>query len=127
MDVPAGIRLGGSPRGGRREPGNVDRAAAEREGWPGKADAGECEPEAREVDNQDGVRAERATEDRMGRYEQFQAFRSKMNARILGDDAQRDGRTGGTLNTKRFFTLDGKTYEDGALPARTKELLGLVA
>lgn len=50
-----------------------------------------------------------------------------MNCRILGDDAQRGGRPGGTLNTKRFFTLDGKTYEAGALPARTKELLGLVA
>ncbi len=62
-----------------------------------------------------------------GRYEQFQEFRSKMNCRILGDDAQRGGRPGGTLNTKRFFTLDTKTYEDGALPARTKELLGLVA
>lgn len=63
----------------------------------------------------------------MGRYEQFQEFRSKMNCRILGDDAQRQGKQGGTLNTKRFFTLDGKTYEDGALSAKTKELLGLVA
>jgi AhpD family alkylhydroperoxidase len=60
-----------------------------------------------------------------------------MNRRILGEDAERagaggrraDGSTapGGTLVTKRFFSLDGKTYEDGAIPARTKELLGLVA
>jgi AhpD family alkylhydroperoxidase len=50
-----------------------------------------------------------------------------MNCRILGDDDQRGGRAGGTLVTKRFFSLDGKTYEDGALPSRTKELLGLVA
>ena len=63
----------------------------------------------------------------MTRYEQFQAFRSKMNCRILGEDAQRGGKQGGTLNTKRFFTLDGKTYEAGALSAKTKELLGLVA
>ena len=28
---------------------------------------------------------------------------------------------------KRFFRLDGEAYEDGALPAKTKELLGLVA
>jgi len=69
----------------------------------------------------------------MDRYQQFQAYRTKMNARILGDDTQRgsrhDGSTppGGTLVTKRFFSLDGKTYEDGALPAKTKELLGLVA
>ena len=29
--------------------------------------------------------------------------------------------------TKRFFRLDGQAYEDGALAAKTKELLGLVA
>lgn len=34
---------------------------------------------------------------------------------------------GGTLVTKRFFRLDGQTYEAGALDAKTKELLGLVA
>ena len=69
----------------------------------------------------------------MSRYEQFQQYRSKMNCRILGEDAQRgsnpDGspKLGGTLVTRRFFSLDGKTYEDGALPVKTKELLGLVA
>lgn len=73
----------------------------------------------------------------MGRYEDFQAYRSKMNCRILGEEGERagagarraDGSTaqGGTLVTKRFFTLDGKAYEDGAIPAKTKELLGLVA
>jgi AhpD family alkylhydroperoxidase len=63
----------------------------------------------------------------MSRYDQFQAYRSKMNCRILGDEAERQGRPGGTLNTKRFFTLDSKSYEAGALPAKTKELLGLVA
>jgi AhpD family alkylhydroperoxidase len=63
----------------------------------------------------------------MSRYEQFQAYRSKMNCRILGDDAARGQKIGATLVTKRFFRLDGQTYEEGALPARTKELLGLVA
>lgn len=63
----------------------------------------------------------------MSRYDQFQEFRSRLNRRILGEDSTRDGRPGGTLVTKRFFALDGKTYEDGVLPARTKELLGLVA
>jgi len=73
----------------------------------------------------------------MGRYEQFQAYRTKMNARILGDDAERAAAgagsdaggvaQGGTLVTKRFFRLDGQTYEPGALDAKTKELLGLVA
>ncbi len=72
-----------------------------------------------------------------GRYEQFVAYRAKMNKRILGDDAERsavgaareDGSVapGGTLVTKRFFRLDGQTYEPGALDVKTKELLGLVA
>jgi AhpD family alkylhydroperoxidase len=31
------------------------------------------------------------------------------------------------LNTKRFYSLDAQVYREGALPARTKELLGLVA
>ncbi len=72
-----------------------------------------------------------------GRYEQFVAYRAKMNKRILGDDAERatvgaaraDGSVaqGGTLVTKRFFRLDGQTYEDGAIDVKTKELLGLVA
>ena len=69
----------------------------------------------------------------MSRYDQFQAYRTKMNCRILGDEAQRgqtpagQTRQGGTLVTKRFFSLDSQSYQDGALPARTKELLGLVA
>jgi AhpD family alkylhydroperoxidase len=73
----------------------------------------------------------------MTRYEQFQQYRTRMNARILGDDAERaaagatraDGSIaqGGTLVTKRFFRLDGQTYEDGALSSKHKELLGLVA
>jgi AhpD family alkylhydroperoxidase len=45
-------------------------------------------------------------------------FREKMNAAILAAD---------NLNIKRFFALDARTYEAGALPATTKELLGLVA
>ena len=31
------------------------------------------------------------------------------------------------LGIKRFFRLDAAAYEDGALPGRTKELMGLVA
>ena len=30
------------------------------------------------------------------------------------------------LNIKRFFSLDNAVYRDGALDAKTKELLGLV-
>jgi AhpD family alkylhydroperoxidase len=68
-----------------------------------------------------------------GRYEAFQEYRARMNARIIGEDAERgtraDGspRAGATLNMKRFFRLDGACYEAGALDVRTKELLGLVA
>jgi AhpD family alkylhydroperoxidase len=53
----------------------------------------------------------------------------------LGDDAERGTRAGwggtpqgGTLVTKRFFSLGRhQTYEEGALDEKTKELLGLVA
>ena len=50
--------------------------------------------------------------------EEFKAYRERMNEMILGC---------GHLGIKRFFNLDSKAYEDGALDSRTKELLGLVA
>lgn len=49
---------------------------------------------------------------------EFRDFRERMNARIL---------EAGNLDLKRFFALDTRAYEPGALPTRTKELLGLVA
>ncbi|MCC7035235.1 MAG: class I SAM-dependent methyltransferase [Acidobacteria bacterium] len=52
------------------------------------------------------------------RLKEFREFREKMNARILES---------GNLEIKRFFALDSRAYEDGALPVKTKELLGLVA
>lgn len=52
------------------------------------------------------------------RLEQFRALREQMNARILES---------GNLDIKRFFALDSRAYEPGALPVKTKELLGLVA
>lgn len=52
------------------------------------------------------------------RLEAFRHFREKMNARILGAD---------NLEIKRFFALDTRAYEEGALPVKTKELMGLVA
>ena len=52
------------------------------------------------------------------RLEEFRLFRERMNDRIL---------SAGNLEIKRFFALDGRCYEAGALPVRTKELLGLVA
>jgi ribonuclease HI len=50
--------------------------------------------------------------------EEFNQFRQKMNDIILDE---------GNLDTKRFFNLDHKVYQDGKLPAKTKELLGLVS
>jgi len=52
------------------------------------------------------------------RLETFRLYREKMNQRILGS---------GHLGIKRFFSLDTAAYRDGALPGKTKELLGLVA
>lgn len=49
---------------------------------------------------------------------EFREYRAKMNERILVQD---------NLVIKRLFNLDTNTYTDGALPSRTKEMLGLVA
>ena len=54
----------------------------------------------------------------MNHIEQFEAYRKQMNEKIL---------EAGHLGIKRFFSLDTACYADGALDARTKELLGLVA
>ncbi len=54
----------------------------------------------------------------MSDLEQFRRFRERMNERILAQD---------NLDIRRFFALDSRVYENGALPARTKEMLGLVA
>ncbi|HVB07872.1 MAG TPA: carboxymuconolactone decarboxylase family protein [Candidatus Acidoferrales bacterium] len=48
----------------------------------------------------------------------FEKFRTEMNEEILNC---------GHLGMKRFFALDHQAYESGALPGKTKELLGLVA
>ncbi len=53
-----------------------------------------------------------------GRVEEFNAFRNRMNTRILGADHRA---------IKRFFGVDTLTYEPGALDAKTKEMMGLVA
>ena len=53
-----------------------------------------------------------------GSIADFDAFRARMNDLILGK---------GNLTVNRFFALDSRAYEAGALGAKTKELLGLVA
>lgn len=50
--------------------------------------------------------------------QRFQAERERLNALVL---ARED------LNIKRFFGIDSAVYREGALSAKTKELLGLVA
>ena len=50
--------------------------------------------------------------------DEFNEYRERMNNVILSKD---------NLVLKRFWNLDGHTYEQGALDAKTKELLGLVA
>jgi len=52
------------------------------------------------------------------RLTEFRTFRERMNERILES---------GNLEIKRFFALDDRVYREGALPVKTKELLGLVA
>lgn len=50
--------------------------------------------------------------------EEFNAYRAKMNKKILAQD---------NLVLKRLFNLDTNTYDEGALSTQTKEMLGLVA
>lgn len=52
------------------------------------------------------------------KIKEFREYRAMMNERILAKD---------NLVLKRLFNLDTNTYMDGALPAKTKEMLGLVA
>jgi AhpD family alkylhydroperoxidase len=49
---------------------------------------------------------------------EFQAERERLNEIVLRNAGQ---------VTKRFYSLDHQAYKAGAMPARTKELLGLVA
>ncbi|WP_339651516.1 carboxymuconolactone decarboxylase family protein [uncultured Maribacter sp.] len=50
--------------------------------------------------------------------EEFNAYRSKMNDKLLADNNK---------IIKRIFNLDTNAYAPGALDVKTKELLGLVA
>ncbi|MBU2500578.1 carboxymuconolactone decarboxylase family protein [bacterium] len=53
-----------------------------------------------------------------GRLERFRTERERLNERVLAT---------ATLTTKRFFNLDTSCYQDGAVPALTKEMAGLSA
>ncbi|TDS17049.1 AhpD family alkylhydroperoxidase [Maribacter caenipelagi] len=50
--------------------------------------------------------------------EEFNAYRSKMNDKLLADNNK---------IVKRIFNLDTNAFAAGALDVKTKELLGLVA
>lgn len=58
-------------------------------------------------------------DDSSDRMDEFDAYRTRMNRRILEEKDH--------LGLKRFFRLDDAAYSDGALGRETKELLGLVA
>jgi ribonuclease HI len=55
---------------------------------------------------------------KLSKIKEFNEFREKMNEILLNK---------GNLGIKRFFALDTKCYQQGALSQKTKELLGLVA
>jgi AhpD family alkylhydroperoxidase len=54
----------------------------------------------------------------VGRIDEFNDFRMRMNEKILAADHRA---------VKRFFGVDTLTYETGALDRKTKEMLGLSA
>jgi AhpD family alkylhydroperoxidase len=54
----------------------------------------------------------------MSIVKEFNDYRKQMNEKILAQDNK---------VLKRFFNLDTNAYQDGALPVKTKELLGLAA
>ncbi len=58
------------------------------------------------------------SEEQLSKLEQFRKRRQEQNEKVLKLDH---------LGVKRFFNLDSNTYREGALPTKTKELLGLVA
>jgi ribonuclease HI len=54
----------------------------------------------------------------MERAEDFNRERERLNELVMKNAG---------INTKRFYNIDWQVYQDGALSAKTKELLGLVS
>ncbi|OGU13485.1 MAG: alkylhydroperoxidase [Ignavibacteria bacterium GWB2_35_12] len=54
---------------------------------------------------------------KQNKLEDFRERRLKGNEKIFAEDF---------LPYKRYFSLDNKAYEDGAIPVKYKELMGLV-
>jgi AhpD family alkylhydroperoxidase len=51
-------------------------------------------------------------------WQEFRSRRARQQRRVIA---------AGERHFRRFLALDGAVYEDGALPRKTKELMGLVA
>jgi AhpD family alkylhydroperoxidase len=49
---------------------------------------------------------------------EFNDYRQRMNEKLLSAD---------NLLIKRIYSLDSQAYQEGALPSKTKELLGLIS
>ncbi|MDZ7695195.1 MAG: carboxymuconolactone decarboxylase family protein [Balneolaceae bacterium] len=58
------------------------------------------------------------SKEKQNRLEKFRTNRTDLNEKVMNLDH---------LGIKRFFNMDTNTFREGALPAQTKELLGLVA
>jgi AhpD family alkylhydroperoxidase len=58
------------------------------------------------------------TSDMSSLVEEFNAYRSKMNDKIMAADNK---------VMKRIYSIDTLTYQEGALSTKTKEMLGLVS
>ena len=52
------------------------------------------------------------------KVEEYTEYRQKMNERILSAD---------NLVIKRIYNIDTNAYMEGALPVKTKEMLGLIS
>jgi len=50
--------------------------------------------------------------------DEYNAYREKMNERLLAAD---------NLVIKRIYNIDSNAYTQGALPVKTKEMLGLIS
>ena len=64
------------------------------------------------------LHTERQVGDKSEIARQFLETRTRLNANVDAAD---------NFLVKRFYNIDHNTYLDGALPAKTKELMGLVA
>jgi len=87
-------------------------------GLAGKDGGGRSGCPSRRGSKADSRESKAEKEDEGRRVREFNEFREAMNQRIL---------EGSNRQVKRFFNLDTRAYDEGALDRETKEMLGLVA